>query len=139
MRSSGRPAFPVFNTETLGPTVCPWPSRGRHTVQRKPFCASGGGGLFLLRGCYFDVLGAPPLPDSSDGDTAWSWGRVRSLPPLEYAHIGSSAVHTDGRTLFISEDESTFSSDTERLEWTCHGDWVMPSKGQAYFDGELDA
>ncbi|BAT18169.1 Os12g0624400, partial [Oryza sativa Japonica Group] len=33
----------------------------------------------------------------------------------------------------------TYSFDTERRKWRRHGDWVLPFRGQGYFDGELDA
>jgi hypothetical protein len=35
--------------------------------------------------------------------------------------------------------EGTFSFDTERLEWTCHGSWQLPFSGRAYYLAELDA
>jgi hypothetical protein len=53
-------------------------------------------------------------------------------------------LHPDGRTLFVSAGSRlknrpcTFSFDAERLEWTHHGDWLLPFAGQAYFDAELD-
>jgi hypothetical protein len=33
----------------------------------------------------------------------------------------------------------TFSFNTKRCEWKCHGEWRLPFKGQGYFDSELDA
>ncbi|RLN36301.1 hypothetical protein C2845_PM03G08150 [Panicum miliaceum] len=92
--------------------------------------------LYLLRGCHFDVLSAAPPPP----DTAWSWSRVPSLPPFDRSNrISSFAVHPDGRTLFVSQEQGTFSFDTESQEWAAHGNWIIPFKGQAFFDGELDA
>jgi hypothetical protein len=32
-----------------------------------------------------------------------------------------------------------FTFDTKRLEWTYLGEWLLPFKGQAYYNGELDA
>jgi hypothetical protein len=32
-----------------------------------------------------------------------------------------------------------FTFDTKRLDWTYLGEWLLPFKGQAYYDGELDA
>ena len=144
MQPSGYPAFPVFDIQTAALNVCPWPRRGGNKVLLKPFFASVAGSLYLLRGCHFDVLSAaPPPPDStstSRDDAAWAWSRVSSPPPFDDSNrISSFALHPDGRTLFISQDQSTFSFDTERQEWADHGIWTMPFRGQAYFDGELDA
>lgn len=33
----------------------------------------------------------------------------------------------------------TFSLDAERLEWTRHGEWLLPFSDQAYYDAELEA
>ncbi|CAN6218951.1 unnamed protein product [Urochloa humidicola] len=142
MQPSGYPAFPVFDVQTAALTVCPWPRRGGNKVLLKPFFASVAGSLYLLRGCQFDVLpAAPPAPDSTSRDNAaWAWSRVPSPPPFDDSNrISSFALHPDGRTLFVSQDQSSFSFDTERQEWADHGSWTMPFRGQAYFDGELDA
>ncbi|KAM0841451.1 hypothetical protein ACQ4PT_059058 [Festuca glaucescens] len=69
--------------------------------------------------------------------------------------VTGSALHPDGRTLFVSVKgwkpdrnadtydqplQGTFSFDTEeQLQFTYHGEWILPFKGQAYYDGELDA
>jgi hypothetical protein len=37
------------------------------------------------------------------------------------------------------EPLGTYSFNTERSEWRCHGDWALPFFGQGYFDNELDA
>ncbi|CAN6199147.1 unnamed protein product [Urochloa humidicola] len=143
MHPSGCPAFPVFDVEAAALTVCPWPRRGGNKVLLKPLFASVAGSLYLLRGGHFDVLpAAPPPPDSTNrDDAAWAWSRVPSPPPFDDSNrISSFALHPDGRTLFISQDKNTFSFDTERQTWADHGNWSMPfSRGQAYFDGELDA
>jgi len=34
---------------------------------------------------------------------------------------------------------STFTLDTESLEWTYLGEWLLPFKGEAHYDSELDA
>ncbi|GJM93688.1 hypothetical protein PR202_ga10270 [Eleusine coracana subsp. coracana] len=39
----------------------------------------------------------------------------------------------------IHQRNSTFTFDTERLEWTHLGEWLLPFKGRAYYDRELDA
>jgi hypothetical protein len=41
--------------------------------------------------------------------------------------------------LAYSDRHGTFSFDTERLQWTHHGDWLLPFRGQAYYDADLDA
>ncbi|KAG2645622.1 hypothetical protein PVAP13_2KG435300 [Panicum virgatum] len=120
------------------------PAGGGNEVLLKPLFASVAGSLYLLRGGHFDVLSAapPPPPDSRSRreDTAWAWSRVPLLPPFDDSNrISSFALHPDGRTLFVSQDQSTFSFDTESQEWAAHGNWTLPIKGQAYFDGELDA
>ena len=61
--------------------------------------------------------------------------------------IACYALHPDGRTLFVSAGHSrtdknrpcTFSFDAESLQWTHHGDWILPFAGQAYYDAELEA
>ncbi|KAK3125116.1 hypothetical protein QOZ80_7BG0600250 [Eleusine coracana subsp. coracana] len=143
MQPSGHPAFPVFDTETNALAVCPWPRRRGNEVLLKPFFASVAGDLYLLRGGQFDLLGAaPPPPDSTSSreDAAWSWSRVPAPPPFGDSNcIMSFALHPDGQTLFVSQDQSTFSFDTEWQKWACHGKWILPFAGQAYFDSELDA
>lgn len=67
-------------------TICPWPSsRGGHG---KPLLASVGGMLLALVYPCFDVLGAPP-------------------PPFVTSRVRCSAVHPDGRTLFVSAESVT--------------------------------
>ncbi|KAF8700350.1 hypothetical protein HU200_034282 [Digitaria exilis] len=134
MQPSGYPAFPVFDVDTAALAVCPWPRPGGNEVLLKPFFASVAGNLYLLSA-------APPPPDSTSREAAaWSWSKIPSLLPFDDSNrISSFALHRDGRTLFVSQDRSTFSFDTESQEWAEHGNWVMPFSGQAYFDGELDA
>jgi hypothetical protein len=69
----------------------------------------------------------------------WSWSCV---PPPRFHgfDIAAYALHPDGRTIFISTaHHSTHSFDTSSGVWTELGDWVLPFRGQAYFDAELDA
>uniref|UniRef100_A0A0E0FEL3 REJ domain-containing protein n=1 Tax=Oryza meridionalis TaxID=40149 RepID=A0A0E0FEL3_9ORYZ len=67
----------------------------------------------------------------------WSWKNVADTPPPfgEEEAVTAYAVHPDGRTIFVSTGGGTYSFDTGRR----HGDWVLPFRGQGYFDGELDA
>ncbi|KAM0916406.1 hypothetical protein ACQ4PT_010192 [Festuca glaucescens] len=85
----------------------------------------------------------------------WAWERIPAPPPLggyfgvrEDKH--SRALHPDGRTVFISAGsnfvrqhekdlEGTFSLDTASGEWTRRGDWHLPFKGQAHYDGDVGA
>uniref|UniRef100_A0A0A9A0J8 DUF1618 domain-containing protein n=1 Tax=Arundo donax TaxID=35708 RepID=A0A0A9A0J8_ARUDO len=146
--SAASPAIPGFDTETLAVTVCPWPqSRGTF---RKPLFASVGDRLFAMVSPCFDVLGAPPPPDS---ETPWSWTSLAagsSTPPFPSDCATCHVFHADGRTMFVSakhwrsqlsygDRSSTFSFDTERLEWRRHGEWLLPFRGQAYYDADLDA
>jgi len=48
------------------------------------------------------------------------------------------AVHPDGRTIFISAGISTYTLDTSNGLWKELGDWVLPFRGQAFFDSSLD-
>lgn len=49
------------------------------------------------------------------------------------------ALHPDGRTIFMSTASVTHSFDTSNDSWKELGGWVLPFKGQAYFDALLDA
>ncbi|KAJ1275964.1 hypothetical protein BS78_05G177200, partial [Paspalum vaginatum] len=75
----------------------------------------------------------------------WSWRSVSScpLPFRTDEEIVSYAVHPDGRTIFVTanttEEDRTFSFDTKRCEWRCHGGWALPFEGQGYFDNQLEA
>ncbi|KAK3122141.1 hypothetical protein QOZ80_8BG0665620 [Eleusine coracana subsp. coracana] len=80
------------------------------------------------------------IPDPYPWDPAmeWSW---KSMPaaPLDGLDITAYALHPDGRTLFMSSGVCTHSLDTSSGVWKELGDWVLPFRGQAYFDGDLDA
>ncbi|KQK00210.1 hypothetical protein BRADI_3g47955v3, partial [Brachypodium distachyon] len=131
-------AFPVFDTMTLALSLCAHPN-GQKTWSR-PVSASVAGKLYMMVGSMVCALGAPPRRCGVlDEGTPRSW--TVGAAPLESARIVSYAAHPDGRTLFVSGGESSFCLDTESesLGWTCQGKWVMPFKGQAYYDGELDA
>ncbi|KAL6633593.1 hypothetical protein ACP70R_026264 [Stipagrostis hirtigluma subsp. patula] len=78
----------------------------------------------------------------------WSWKSVAAPPPPfgKAAAIVAYAVHPDGRTVFVSTrdaggggGEGTYSFDGKRGEWRWHGAWVLPFRGQGYFDVDLDA
>ncbi|CAL5019422.1 unnamed protein product [Urochloa decumbens] len=87
----------------------------------------------------------------------WSWKTVAATSPPPFAKdddttVVSYAAHPDGRTLFVSTrvvahggsrrgggGGSTYSFDATRREWRRHGAWVLPFRGQGYYDRELDA
>jgi hypothetical protein len=72
------------------------------------------------------------------------------MPPFDSSCVSSYAVHPDGHTIFVSvtgyklnpglilpnhgDLSSTFTFDVESLEWTHVGDWILPFRGQAYYD-----
>jgi hypothetical protein len=83
----------------------------------------------------------------------WVWKKSRSrrpraTDPSGEGDITSYAVHPDGCTLFVSyfftsdmEEESrtfTFSIDTEDGQ-SARGEWSLPFRDRAYYDGHLDA
>ncbi|GJN11103.1 hypothetical protein PR202_ga29269 [Eleusine coracana subsp. coracana] len=70
---------------------------------------------------------------------SWNWNRVPPPPPCNGNDIVTYALHPDGRTIFMSTSYETHSLDTSSGAWRNLGDWVLPFRGQAYFDGELDA
>ncbi|WVZ86996.1 hypothetical protein U9M48_033699 [Paspalum notatum var. saurae] len=144
------PGIPVFDTETLGMTVCPCPlSRGDNGCQ--PLYATVGGKLMAFVYPFLEVLGpVPPLTEK-----AWSWASVQQFPPFDSSLVSSYAVHPDGRTIFMSVKGyelnpgltlpffgkrcGTFTFNIDNFEWTHIGDWLLPFKGQAHYDQELDA
>ncbi|XBI22211.1 hypothetical protein VPH35_063256 [Triticum aestivum] len=120
-------AFPIFDTKTLGLTLCPHPD-GRRA---RPLFASAAG----------FVLDSLPLPGPyGDEDTQWSWiEKPKIFAPFHSCDVVSFAVHPNDHLLFVSEGARTFFLDTKCSSWMGVGKWIMPFKGQAYFDGELDA
>ncbi|CAN6236159.1 unnamed protein product [Urochloa humidicola] len=144
------PDIPVFDTKTMGMTVCPCPlSRG--DCGSKPLYLSVGGRLLAFVYPFLEVLGPEPLPT----EESWSWTSIEPMPPFESTLVSSYAVHPDGRTIFVSVkgyklnpglslpyrggQNSTFTFDMESHKWTHIGDWLLPFKGWAYYDHELDA
>ncbi|CAL4967427.1 unnamed protein product [Urochloa decumbens] len=141
--NNASPAIPAFDTATLSTTICPWPScRADYVI---PLFASISGKLFLFLEDRSEYLGDPPTHDSKK-QAPWSWTTINSQLPFYNMQVACYALHPDGRTFFVSAGSSrhddcpgTFSFDAERLEWTYHGDWLLPFDGQAYFDAELEA
>ncbi|KAF8667083.1 hypothetical protein HU200_053262 [Digitaria exilis] len=73
------------------------------------------------------------------GRRGWVWSSLRAAP-LDLMVAACHAAHPDGRTvLFSAHGKGTFSVDTETEEWAWLGQWMLPFRGQAYYDGELDA
>ncbi|VAH69170.1 unnamed protein product [Triticum turgidum subsp. durum] len=130
-------AFPIFDTKTLGLTLCPHP--GGSSLPSKPLFASVAGELYLTVGSSTIVLDALQ-PPGNDEDKQWSWIRSpKILVPFNSGDVVSFAVHPNDRLLFVSQAARTFCLDTKCSTWMTLGNWVMPFKGQAYFDDELDA
>ncbi|CAO2206613.1 unnamed protein product [Urochloa humidicola] len=94
--------------------------------------------------CFSDhmqILGPTDREGLWDPSFRWSWDS-KSIPPsmLRARRITCQALHPDGRTIFMSTDyDATYSYDTSNGEWKELGDWVLPFKGKAYFDRDLDA
>ncbi|CAL4952076.1 unnamed protein product [Urochloa decumbens] len=162
--SAGAVGLPVFDTATLGLAVAPQPQGGA-LARRPTLVAVGGDRIYGLDGVrvkapaaagraagaggdrelrHFEVLRAPAPP----GRKIWSWSSVPAPPPFDPGSVVCHAVHPDGRTVFFSSaggssskaaGGGTFSFNTQRLEWTCHGAWMLPFAGQAHYDAKLDA
>ncbi|CAN6269242.1 unnamed protein product [Urochloa humidicola] len=145
------PGIPVFDTETMGMTVWPNP-QSRGDLGSKPLYISVGARLLSFVYPFVEVLGPPP-PHT---DRSWSWDSVEPPPPFASSVVSGYAVHPDGRTVFVSVNnwrpdilgkicavldrrKSTFTFDMERHEWTHAGKWLLPFKGRAHYDRELDA
>uniref|UniRef100_A0A0E0AT36 Uncharacterized protein n=1 Tax=Oryza glumipatula TaxID=40148 RepID=A0A0E0AT36_9ORYZ len=109
------------------------------------------------------------LEEDPSATERWSWSHDPSPVPYDNDHahrrITSHAVRPGGGAIFVSVENwsvphpghgddhvaaqaaeaeakkmaRTFSYDTERGEWTRHGDWLLPFRGEAHYDGELDA
>lgn len=43
------------------------------------------------------------------------------------------------REIAENHQRSTYSFDADRLEFRYHGEWLLPFRGEAHYDGELDA
>uniref|UniRef100_A0ACD6ABT7 Uncharacterized protein n=1 Tax=Avena sativa TaxID=4498 RepID=A0ACD6ABT7_AVESA len=122
----GAADFPVYDTETLGITLCSHPAG--HKVRGPPVLVSVAGMLYMLVECSLAMLGAPPPPNSDENKT-WAWTFMPEHLPFEAPYVKSLAVHPDGRTLFVSAKGKTFSLNTDSLKWTCQGNWVLPFSG----------
>ncbi|KAF8679360.1 hypothetical protein HU200_046151 [Digitaria exilis] len=131
----------VYNTEnaalTLGPRVpddvCDL--RAAMAVGEKLYAVTS----FSLT----TVLSWAPTTKVQPGDPPmdWSWNSL-STPtptPINGTEIITYALHPDGHTIFMSTKDETYSFDTSHGVWKKPGDWVLPFRGQAYFDADLDA
>ncbi|KAM0851883.1 hypothetical protein ACQ4PT_036029 [Festuca glaucescens] len=137
------PAIPALDVHTLGTTVCPWPSS-----HGRPLLASVGGNLFFFLATSTDYLAGHDLPRGSKAKVPWSWNTIGEPLPFAVTLVTSYAAHPDGRTLFVSAEkrayapdshQGTFSFNTQSHQWTRHGDWLLPFKGRACFDRDLEA
>lgn len=87
-----------------------------------------------------DCLGLEEEEDIHGGG-GWRWSG-HSVPDRLKDGIYAHALHPEGRAFFVSSrlfcyvdravSYDTFSYDTERGEWTHHGDWKLPFQGQAH-------
>nr|XP_037450562.1 uncharacterized protein LOC119320677 [Triticum dicoccoides]KAF6988954.1 hypothetical protein CFC21_006366 [Triticum aestivum] len=141
------PAIPAFDTATSAVGILPWPEF-RMSFGR-PILVSIDGRLFLFIN-RIHYLGDPPVCEAVYAPAVqkpWVWTSLdspRSLLP--FTAPVCYAVHPDGRTLVVSSrkwrtvtEEGTFSFDTKKMEWTRHGDWQLPFRGQAHYVSQLDA
>ncbi|CAL5056236.1 unnamed protein product [Urochloa decumbens] len=143
----GSPAIPALDTRTLGMSVCPWPPSSSDRNYVLPFFASAAGKLFVFTDDATARAGAAYLGGGDRQPYSWTAMESRAArPPFFASQVTCHAMHPDGRTLFVSAGSrrkgrrsGTFSLDTERLEWTRHGDWLLPFSGEAHFDAELEA
>ncbi|CAM0910017.1 unnamed protein product [Alopecurus aequalis] len=152
------PALPAFDTATSEALSLPWPEFRMN--YGRPIIISIAGKIFLFINDTHYIGDPPPPPpppriwrggghlyEPPVPQEPWVWTAVGS-PQARLPFTASSglcrAVHPDGRTLIVSAmkwgqfQSDTFSFDTERLEWTCHGDWLLPFSGPAYYLAELD-
>ncbi|CAN6206003.1 unnamed protein product [Urochloa humidicola] len=74
-----------------------------------------------------------------DPSMDWSWDSLPTPSPLNGTEVITYALHPDGHTIFMSTVDETHSFDTSHGVWRKLGNWVLPFRGQAYFDAELDA
>jgi hypothetical protein len=110
------------------------------------------GGLHCLRATDH------PNADADDDDMRWKWRPLPNSPPFSWSwnkswplelpfhaqSITAHAVHPRGRTIFVSAsgwkvDAGTFTYGTRSGKWKRRGDWVLPFRGPAHYDGDLDA
>ncbi|KAF8730123.1 hypothetical protein HU200_017094 [Digitaria exilis] len=117
------PAIPAFDTNTLSLTICPWPSC--HADYVIPLFASISDKLFLFLEDRTEYLGNPPPHDSN---APWSWTTINSpLPFYNMQIMVALSLYPLAAAL------------KTRLEWTYHGEWLLPFDGQAFYDAELEA
>ncbi|KAM0823965.1 hypothetical protein ACQ4PT_070538 [Festuca glaucescens] len=69
----------------------------------------------------------------------WAWSSVRK-PPFSTWKVACHAAHPHGRTIFFSVyGKGTYSFDTHTQEWKHRGYWMLPFRGRAHYDAQLDA
>ncbi|CAM0877183.1 unnamed protein product [Alopecurus aequalis] len=91
--------------------------------------------------CLYLGLGWRPFSGSSR--CFWSYDKV--MPPFNPGDIKALAVDGWGHGIFASivgecgRYAITFDYDPESERWTRIGDWRLPFRGHAGYDGELDA
>ncbi|KAF7107622.1 hypothetical protein CFC21_108226 [Triticum aestivum] len=137
------PATFVYETQAAALAVGPPLPTGLYSLGA---AMAAGRKLYALTSPYHPeapCLQALSWDLAARGDRAdWFWNAAPSSsppPPCCGMDVVAHALHPDGRTLFVSTDSATHSLDTSDGAWRELGDWVLPFKGQAYFDAGLDA
>ncbi|KAK3143785.1 hypothetical protein QOZ80_4AG0304910 [Eleusine coracana subsp. coracana] len=133
---------------------CAWYSAGHGTKIFRAVYAPVGDRFLSFVYPFIDMIGPEP---SSLSEEKWSVTSMEHWLPFDSRSVRGYAVHPDGRTVFMSVEGynpdlgSTFSYDlyrdrcctyafdTERLDWTYLGEWILPFQGQGHYDSELDA
>ncbi|KAL6645086.1 hypothetical protein ACP70R_016694 [Stipagrostis hirtigluma subsp. patula] len=74
------------------------------------------------------------------GGRGWAWDTLPDAPFDAGTATACHAAHPDGRTVFFSSHGAgTFSFDAGTGAWAWHGEWMLPFRGQAHYDAEVDA
>ncbi|XBI41258.1 hypothetical protein VPH35_125737 [Triticum aestivum] len=147
--------------------ACPLPET-THGMTSKPFYASAAGDrLFVMAYRYIEELGPRPPPDDDKPPPAWSWSGIDNDadPPFCPQYVTCHARHPDGRTVFASvvgwrpgiaqvrqRNQILWISTVRSFRYTYlllvqmrnsrfryHGEWLLLFRGEAHYDGELDA
>ncbi|KAL6867637.1 hypothetical protein ACP4OV_015661 [Aristida adscensionis] len=101
-------------------------------LQNYPRLLPAGGRLYAMDGTAFKEL-------EPHGRRGWVWSTL-APPPAAAADDYCHAAHPDGRTVFFSaHGRGTFSFDADAEAWAWRGEWTLPFRGQAHYDGEVDA
>ncbi|KQK01148.1 hypothetical protein BRADI_3g54090v3 [Brachypodium distachyon] len=146
--NNSSPAIPALDVATLSTAICPWPPC--RCDFGRPLFVSLAGKIFLflsLHTYYIDI--STSSSKAAAAAMPASWTTIHERLPFAVTQVSSYATHPDGRTLFVSagaraypdpdqrQRHGTFSFDAGILQWTHHGEWLLPFEGQAFFDRAL--